>query len=203
MQLCLPRAAGRPIPIMYVPIDGTGGPLVKAETESRAGKVEGQPAHTREAKLGCVFTQTTVDEEGRPMRDEDSTTYTAAIETAEQFGRRIYTEPQCQQFRTGGKAARRSRLLREERGANALSRISIARLVCRFGSDRGGRQDGDRPPAQALRNVLDRPRRQCHHRSSLLQAERQVPGLLGGPPGLNLTSMSRTRPALYFSWDWP
>ncbi|MGH8647351.1 MAG: ISKra4 family transposase [Gammaproteobacteria bacterium] len=92
LQLCLPTAAGQPIPIMYVQIDGTGVPMVKAETESRAGKVEGQPAHTREAKLGCVFTQTTVDEEGRPMRDEDSTTYTGAIETAEPFGRRIYTE---------------------------------------------------------------------------------------------------------------
>jgi len=73
-------------------LDGTGVPLVKAETEGRAGKVEGQPAHTREVKLGCVFTQTTTNPEGRPVRDEDSTTYTAAIETAEEFGLRIYTE---------------------------------------------------------------------------------------------------------------
>jgi hypothetical protein len=54
--------------------------------------VEGQPAHTREAKLGCVFTQTTVDGEGRPVRDEDSTTYVGAIETAEEFGPRIYAQ---------------------------------------------------------------------------------------------------------------
>ena len=43
-------------------------------------------------KLGCVFTQTTTDEEGRPIRDEASTTYTGAIETAPEFGRRLYTE---------------------------------------------------------------------------------------------------------------
>ena len=49
-------------------------------------------AKTREAKWGCVFTQTCVDREGRPVRDDDSTSYTGAIETAELFGRRIYQE---------------------------------------------------------------------------------------------------------------
>jgi hypothetical protein len=73
-------------------MDGAGVPVVKAEAERRAGKIEGQPAHTREAKLGCVFTQTATDREGRPVRDEDSTTYTGGIETAEEFGLRIYTE---------------------------------------------------------------------------------------------------------------
>jgi len=58
----------------------------------RQGKIDGQPAHTREAKLGCVFTQTTVDEDGYPVRDHASTTYTGAIETAEEFARRIYSE---------------------------------------------------------------------------------------------------------------
>ena len=41
---------------------------------------------------GCVFTQTTWDEEGFALRDPDSTTYTGAIETAEEFGKRIYRE---------------------------------------------------------------------------------------------------------------
>jgi len=49
---------------------------VKKETVGRHGKVEGQPAHTREVKLGCVFTQTTWDQEGYPIRAPDSTTYT-------------------------------------------------------------------------------------------------------------------------------
>ncbi len=66
--------------------------MVKKETEGRPGKTDGQPAHTREAKLGCVFTQTSWDKEGYPIRDPDSTTYTGAIETAEEFGKRIYWE---------------------------------------------------------------------------------------------------------------
>ncbi len=62
--------------------------MVKPETVGRSGKTEGQPAHTREAKLGCVFTQTTWDKEGYPIRDPESTTYTGTIETAEEFGKR-------------------------------------------------------------------------------------------------------------------
>jgi hypothetical protein len=92
VQLDLPVVTGKPIPILYVQMDGTGLPVVKKETEGRKGKSEGQPARTREVKLGCVFTQTTYDEEGFAIRDPDSTTYTGAIETAEEFGRRLYLE---------------------------------------------------------------------------------------------------------------
>jgi uncharacterized protein UPF0236 len=92
LQLELPVVAGEPIPVLYVQMDGTGVPVVKKETVGRQGKTEGQPAHTREVKLGCVFTQTTWDQEGYPIRDLDSTTYTGAIESAEEFGRRIYAE---------------------------------------------------------------------------------------------------------------
>ena len=67
-------------------------PVVKKEVERRKGKTDGQPAHTREVKLGCVFTQTGWDKEGYAIRDPDSTTYTGAIETAEEFGPRIYLE---------------------------------------------------------------------------------------------------------------
>ena len=73
-------------------MDGTGVPVVKKETLGRQGKIAGQPAHTREVKLGCVFTQTTWDRKGCPIRDPDSTTYTGAIETAEEFGLRLYRE---------------------------------------------------------------------------------------------------------------
>jgi hypothetical protein len=92
VQLDLPVIVGEPIPILYVQMDGTGVPVVKKETLGRHGKNDGQPAHTREAKLGCVFTQTTWDEKGFAIRDPDSTTYTGALEPAEQFGRRIYLE---------------------------------------------------------------------------------------------------------------
>lgn len=92
VQLQLPVPVGPPIPILYVEIDGTGIPVVKKETQGRTGKVEGQPAHTREVKLGCVFTSVGVDKENRPIRDQASTTYTGAIETAAEFARRIYRE---------------------------------------------------------------------------------------------------------------
>lgn len=92
VQLDLPIVVGEPVPILYVQMDGTGVPVVKKETEGRKGKTDGQSAHTREAKLGCVFTQTGWDEEGYPIRDPDSTTYTGAIETAEEFGKRLYVE---------------------------------------------------------------------------------------------------------------
>jgi len=92
VQLDLPIVIGEPVPILYIQMDGTGVPVVKKETLGRQGKVDGQPAHAREAKLGCVFTQTTWDKQGYPIRDPDSTTYTGAIETAEQFGKRLYVE---------------------------------------------------------------------------------------------------------------
>ena len=92
IQLDLPIVVGEPIPILYVQMDGTGVPVVKKETEARKGKTDGQPSHTREVKLGCVFTQTTWDPEGYAIRDPDSTTYTGAIETAEDFGKRLYLE---------------------------------------------------------------------------------------------------------------
>ena len=92
MQLDLPMIVGKPVPVLYVQVDGTGVPVVKKETVGRRGKTEGQPARTREAKLGCVFTQTTWDKEGYAIRDPDSTTYAGAIETAEEFGKRIYLE---------------------------------------------------------------------------------------------------------------
>jgi hypothetical protein len=92
IQLNLREVHAADIPVMYVEMDGTGVPVVASETEGRIGKIEGQSARTREAKLGCVFTQTATDDEGWPVRDEDSTTYTGAIETAELFGRRLYAE---------------------------------------------------------------------------------------------------------------
>ena len=78
------------IPKMYVCMDGTGVRWSKKRPQGRQGKGEDGQAKTREAKLGCVFTQTKVDKEGRPVRNEHSTSYTGAIETAEDFGWRIY-----------------------------------------------------------------------------------------------------------------
>ena len=82
----------KPVPKLYIAIDATGVPMVPHETEGRPGKDATGQAKTREAKLGCVFTQTRLDAKGRPVRDEGSTTYVGAIETAEAFGVRIYAE---------------------------------------------------------------------------------------------------------------
>jgi hypothetical protein len=90
-QRPLPPLGEAEVPVLYVEMDGTGVPVVSAETVGRAGKQTAQ-ARTREVKLGCVFTQTTVDARGRPRREEGSTTYTGGIETAEAFGRRICFE---------------------------------------------------------------------------------------------------------------
>jgi hypothetical protein len=94
LQRELPIAVGPAIPVLYVQMDGTGVPMVTKETEGRKGKGKNGQAHTREVKLGCVFTQTKRDAEGWPLWDEDSTTYTGAIETAEEFSRRLYREAQ-------------------------------------------------------------------------------------------------------------
>jgi hypothetical protein len=80
------------VPVLYVAIDATGVPVVPRETAGRRGKDATGKAKTRDAKIGCVFTQTKQDEDGYPIRDEDSTTYVGAIETAAAFGPRIYAE---------------------------------------------------------------------------------------------------------------
>jgi len=259
VQLDLPIVVGDPVPILYVQMDGTGVPVVNKETLARPGKVDGQPAHTREAKLGCVFTQTTCDNEGHPIRDPDSTTYTGAIETAEEFGKRLYLEawkrgwsraekkvvmgdgaewiwnlaeqhfPSAVQIvdlyharqhlwdlarklhpndetsqrawvkvhqkrlldkgkieklvdarhhfhqrRTGREDSHRSRLLCQERGANAVSAVSPSTSVCRLGCHRGRLQDCNRLPSQAVRHVLDCPWSQRHSGPSMLSSQRPL-----------------------------
>lgn len=91
-QLPPPVHASGPIAIMYLAVDGTGVPMVPEELEGRAGKQPDGSAKTREVKLGCVFTQTTVDEEGLPQRDYQSTSYVAGFEEAPDFMVRVRQE---------------------------------------------------------------------------------------------------------------
>jgi hypothetical protein len=81
-----------PIPIFYAAVDGTGVPMVPEELEGRVGKQPDGSAKTREVKLGCIFTQTTTDEEGLPLRDYQSTSYVAGFETAADFMVRVRQE---------------------------------------------------------------------------------------------------------------
>jgi hypothetical protein len=86
------RSAMPPVPIMYIEYDGTGVPVMKREVSVRKGKQEDGTAKTREAKLGCIFTQTKTNEKNEPVRDRNSTTYFGAIETSETFSKRLYME---------------------------------------------------------------------------------------------------------------
>jgi hypothetical protein len=77
---------------LYVALDGTGVPMVPGATAGRAGKGDDGQAHTREAKLGCLFTQTRLDSEGYPVRDADSSSYVATLEPATCFSRLVAAE---------------------------------------------------------------------------------------------------------------
>jgi hypothetical protein len=69
----LPPPAGAP-DMLYLAVDGTGVPMVAAETGGRPCKGGDSRAHTREVKLACLFTQTALDDEGHPVRDPGSST---------------------------------------------------------------------------------------------------------------------------------
>lgn len=73
-------------PIMYISADGTGVPMVPAELAGRKGKQPDGTAKTRQAYLGCVFTQHKIDEKGRPVRDWESTTYVSGFMPIDEFG---------------------------------------------------------------------------------------------------------------------
>jgi len=73
-------------PILYVSGDGTGVRMRKEELAGRKGKQEDGSAKTRQAYLGCVFTQHKRDEKGRPIRDHESTSYLSTFGTIEELG---------------------------------------------------------------------------------------------------------------------
>jgi hypothetical protein len=92
-----PRPAAQPAPpppdqVFYVEADGSGIPVRPEETQGRQGKQAGQPAKTREVKLGCVFTQTEKDSAGKPVRAPQSTSYVATLQPAAEFGELLRAE---------------------------------------------------------------------------------------------------------------
>jgi hypothetical protein len=80
-RVCLERM-GAVAPTMYLGMDGTGVPMRPTEVAGRLGKQPDGSAKTREAKVVAVWTAESRDEEGKPMRDPGSVTYSAAIESA-------------------------------------------------------------------------------------------------------------------------
>ena len=123
------------VPVMYIEYDGTGVPVVKRETADRKGKQEAV-AKTREAKLGCIFTQTKTDEKGNPIRDGNSSTYFGAIETSAFFGRRLYMEAMnrgadsAQKVVVLGDGAKWIWLLADEHFPQATQIVDINLLSC-------------------------------------------------------------------------
>jgi hypothetical protein len=82
----IPLAPAPAPDMLYIAVDGTGVPMVAAETEGRDGKGDDGKARTREVKLCCAFTQTSTDEDGRPVRDPASSSYLATFAPAAGFG---------------------------------------------------------------------------------------------------------------------
>jgi hypothetical protein len=64
----------------------------REQLELLAGIAVTAKAVERQAEAIGADIEAATDKEGRPVRDEDSTTYVAAIETAEEFGLRLYSE---------------------------------------------------------------------------------------------------------------
>ena len=91
------------VPILYVSADGTGVPMVSEELAGRRGKQSDGTAKTRQAYLGCVFTQHKVDEEGHPIRDWESTTYVSSLKSIHEFGPCLRQEALRRGMATAGK----------------------------------------------------------------------------------------------------
>jgi len=91
----------------YLGLDGTGIPMRKEELQGRAGKQSDGSSRTREVKLVSAWTANQVDDDGHPVRDPGSITYSAAIESAatkdtdtplSAFAQRVEREAQRRDF---------------------------------------------------------------------------------------------------------
>ena len=111
-----PAPAAELAPTLYLGMDGTGVPMRKAELAGRPGKQADGTAKTREVKLCTVWSAEGRDEEGVPVRDAGSVSYSAAIESAatrdtdarcSAFARRVEREAR----RRGFDRARRQAIL--------------------------------------------------------------------------------------------
>jgi hypothetical protein len=78
-----PPGVNEPLaPTLYLGMDGTGVPVRKEELLDRPGKQPDGSAKTREVKLVTIWSAEGRDEEGTPVRDVGSVSYSAAIESA-------------------------------------------------------------------------------------------------------------------------
>jgi len=89
--------------ILYVSSDGTGVRMRLQELIGRKGKQPDGSAKTRQAYLGCVFTQHKRDDQGHPIRDHQSTTYISSFDTVEDFWLILRKEARRRGSGTAGK----------------------------------------------------------------------------------------------------
>jgi hypothetical protein len=91
---------------LYLGMDGTGIPLRAEELVGRTGKQPDGSAKTGEVKLCTIWSAESRDEEGIPIRDEGSVTYSAALESASAldtaarspFAQRVWREARRRRF---------------------------------------------------------------------------------------------------------
>src|SRR3984893_7941954 len=67
---------------LYLGMDGTGIPLRAEELVARTGKQPDGSAKTGEVKLCTIWSAESLDEQGTPIRDAGSVSYSAALESA-------------------------------------------------------------------------------------------------------------------------
>jgi hypothetical protein len=80
------QPGGSAVPLLSISGEATGLPMRKEELVGRLGKQEDGGAKTRRAYLGCVFTQHKRDEEGPPVRDDESTPSVSSFAPLDEFG---------------------------------------------------------------------------------------------------------------------
>jgi hypothetical protein len=67
---------------LYLGMDGTGIPLRAEELVGRTGKQPDGSAKSGEVKLCTIWSAESLDEDGTPIRDQGSVTYSAGLESA-------------------------------------------------------------------------------------------------------------------------
>ena len=77
-----PDSGGALPPTLYMGLDGTGVAMRAGELVGRKGKQPDGSSKSREVKLVTIWSSEGRDQEGIPVRDEGSVTYSAAIESA-------------------------------------------------------------------------------------------------------------------------
>jgi hypothetical protein len=110
---------------LYAAIDGTGVPMVPAETAGRDGKGQDGRARTREVKLAVFFTQDKLDDKGYPVRDRDSSSYIATFEPASVFAGLVEAEG----IRRGARHVRQFTILGDGAAWICYPDVGIAGLI--------------------------------------------------------------------------